>query len=614
MSNCSSWRAHAIVVFTATLCITMPHAIQSATLSGKVTDRADGQPLPGATVTVRPHTLSGQTFATAGKDDGTYEIKNLPPGDYVVTVSFVGYTAEVFNLSIVSDTDISRQDALLAPKVIDLNTISVTASRRPEKINDAPASVSVTSSEAIKERTALTPTDHVSGQPGVDMARTGLNQTNMVTRGFNNIFSSALLVLTDNRMAGVPSLNFNAYNFIPTSDLDIDRIEIVSGPGSALYGPNSAAGVMHIITKSPFGSEGTTVSIGGGERDLVLGSFRHAGSVKNRFGYKISGQSYEGLDWKHAEPSEPSQVTKFRPSPDGPVYIGGPVSNARDYWIRKLATDARLDFLLNENTSLIINGGYNRTTDIELTGLGAGQAINWGYSYVQARMRYKNLFVQGYLNASDAGDTYLLQTGQMIVDRSRVWVGQVQHSYQPTDRWSFTYGADAIFTRPNTDYTINGRNENNDNVNEIGAYLQAEHKLSDHLNLVGAARVDDHSRLDQLVFSPRAALVFQPDDHNSLRFTYNQAFATPDNNNLCLDIMQAHDPFGIGAAFQQPAIDFRPDMNIRVYGVPETGFHWRINDSGPEFRSPFAPLDPRELTTSDYIAFNDPIFTNVMWS
>jgi iron complex outermembrane receptor protein len=552
-------------------------------------------------VTVRPHTLSGRTFATAGNEDGTYEIRNLPPGDYYVTVSFVGYTVEVFNLRIVADTDVARQDARLAPKVIDLNTISVTASRRPEKINDAPASVSVTSSESIKERTALTPTDHVSGQPGVDMARTGLNQTNMVTRGFNNIFSSALLVLTDNRMAGVPSLSFNAYNFIPTSDLDIDRIEIVSGPGSALYGPNSAAGVMHIITKSPFESEGTTVSVGGGERELMLGSFRHAGSVNNRFGYKISGQYYGGLDWKHAEPSEPPQVTKFRPSPDGPVYIGGQVSNARNYRIRKLATDARFDFLISENTSLIVNGGYNRSSGIELTGLSAGQAINWGYSYVQARMRYKDLFVQGYMNASDAGDTYLLQTGQMIVDRSRVWVGQVQHNYQPTDRWSFTYGADAIFTRPNTDYTINGRNENNDNVNEIGAYLQAEHKLLDHIELIGAARVDDHSRLKDLVFSPRAALVYQPDEHNSLRFTFNQAYATPDNNNLCLDILSLSDPFHTG-------------IDIRVQGVPETGFHWRTDDAGPMFRSQFSPLiggNPDDYYSLDMLS---PQLTNAAWA
>ena len=65
-----------------------------------------------------------------------------------------------------------------------------------------------------------------------------------------------------------------------------------SGPGSALYGPNSANGVMHILTKSPFGSEGTTVTLGSGERSVLTGALRHAGSFDDRIGYKISGKSH----------------------------------------------------------------------------------------------------------------------------------------------------------------------------------------------------------------------------------------------------------------------------------------------------------------------------------
>jgi len=114
------------------------------------------------------------------------------------------------------------------------------------------------------------------------------------------------LVLTDNRLSGCRRSVSNAYNFIPTSDLDIDRIEMVSGPGSALYGPNAAAGVMHIVTRSPFESEGTTVSLGGGERELMLGSFRHAGSVNHRFGYKVSGSTMKGSTGN--TPSRQSQL------------------------------------------------------------------------------------------------------------------------------------------------------------------------------------------------------------------------------------------------------------------------------------------------------------------
>jgi iron complex outermembrane receptor protein len=78
-----------------------------------------------------------------------------------------------------------------------------------------------------------------------------------------------------------------------------------------------------------------------------------------------------------------------------------------------------------------------------------------------------------------------------------------------------------------------------------------------------------------------------------------------------LDLLQNVDPFGIGSSFED-ALGFAPNIDIRVQGVPETGFNWRFDDDGnPYFRSSFAPL--AGLTTEDFIPYNDPTFTNVMW-
>ena len=599
-----------LTILTVVVSLLIAGSAAAVSFGGLVLDRTDSQPLLGATVTLRPEDPSGQVRGTAADEEGRFELADLVPGKYTVEFSFVGYTTEERKITVTADSDVPGVTIMLIPRAIDLNTISVTASRRPEKLNDAPAAVSLVESDEIEERTVLTLTEHMKGLAAVDVATTGLNQSNVVTRGFNNIFSGSLLVLTDNRIARVPSLRFNAYNFIPTVGSDVDQIEVVAGPGSALYGPNAASGVMHTVTKSPFGTEGTTISVGGGERDLGLGSFRHAGSFNNRIGYKFTGQYYRGNDWEHHEPSEPPTITKFRPTPNGPVYVGGEVDNSRDFKVEKMSGEARFDFLLNDNTSLIVNGGYNVGSSIELTGLGAAQAIDWGYSYFQSRFRYKDLFIQGYVNASDAGDTYLLESGQLIVDKSRLWVAQLQHSLRPSQRLLLTYGADGMFTRPNTEGTINGRNENNDNIDEIGVYFQGEAQLSDKFKFVGATRFDDHNRLEDIVFSPRAGLVYQPDDNNSFRATYNRAYSTPDNNNLYLDIAQNIDPFGIGASFA-PSLGFNPGIDIRVYGVPESGYHWRMGENGPYFRSSFAPA--AGLTTDDYIPFNDPMFTNVMW-
>ena len=603
------------VAAVAVFCfLSITTATNAATVSGQISSQVDGAGLGRATVTALAVEGAAEAISTRADDNGNYLVTGLPAGDYLLTVTYVGFSSQTFTVT-VGDSELTH-NFVLTPSLINLQNISVTASRAEEKLVDAPAAVHVVSEEEIASHTALSPADHVRGLPSVDVVSTGLNQANVVVRGFNNIFSGALMVMVDNRIARVPSLRFNAYQFIPTTDEDIQSIEVVSGPGSALYGPNAAAGVLHIITKSPFSHQGTTVSVGSGERELFIGSFRHASSISEKVAFKISGQYYQGLDWKlhfdEKDAFEPDSIQLFRPGPSGPQFEGSTIANDRDYDITKISGEGRIDFLLGDNTSLIFNSGINRSSNIELTGLGAGQAIDWTYWYGQARLRYKDLFVQTFVNASDAGDTYLLRTGQLIVDRSKLLAGQIQHRYKPSDKMSLTYGLDLLFTRPETEATINGRHEDDDNTDEIGAYLQTDYKLSDMFKFVGAIRVDDHSRLDKASWSPRAGLVYQPNSNNSFRGTYNRAFSTPDNNTLFLDILQLQDVFGIGSKFL-PSIGYNAGIDIHVQGVPSTGFNWRYDNSGnPQFRSTFAPL--AGMTSSDFINFNDPLFTNVMWS
>jgi iron complex outermembrane receptor protein len=157
-------------------------------------------------------------------------------------------------------------------------------------------------------------------------------------------------------------------------------------------------------------------------------------------------------------------------------------------------------------------------------------------------------------------------------------VGQIQHGLDFAERQSFTYGVDYSKTEPRTLGTINGRNENIDEIAELGAYIQSETRLSDMFELVVAGRVDDHSELEDPVFSPRAALVFKADTGHTLRFTYNRAFNTPTTNNLFLDLIaQQVGPY-----------------NVRTLGVPQTGFQFRrnctaVNGNTLCMKSPFTP-------------------------
>jgi iron complex outermembrane receptor protein len=251
---------------------------------------------------------------------------------------------------------------------------------------------------------------------------------------------------------------------------------------------------------------------------------------------------------------------------------------ARDFDAERFTGDARVDWRLADQTNLVFAGGFSQIgSSIELTGIGAAQAKDWRTSYVQGRLRHQRLFLQSYLNFSNAGDTYTLRDGSRLVDESMVIVGQAQHDASPWENQRFVYGADFIRTLPRTEGTITGRNEDEDDITELGGYLQYESRLTDRLNLTAAGRLDHHSRVDDLVFSPRAALVTRVADGQNVRFTYNRAFSQPTSNNLFLDIRSAQDFGGL-------------PFDVRVAGVPEDGFTFARDPGGrPLMHSPFTP-------------------------
>jgi len=525
-----------------------PAAAQSGSITGRVTEAASGRPIAGARVEA---SVSGRTAGSATTDDsGQFRIVNLAEGPYSVTAARIGYQLQRIE-GVQVGTGIVTADVTMSPIPSILEQVVTTASRAPEKILDAPASVSVVTEKEIAERPSITVTDHIATLPGIDVARGGLMQANVVARGFNNIFSGGLLTLTDNRFAYVPSLRVNIPYLIPTTNEDIERIEVVLGPGAALYGPNAASGVLHLITKSPFASRVTSLTLDGGERDVFRGAVRTAGALGDKFGYKLSYDSFRGNDWKPAQSDPQEQVP-------------------RDFRLRRQGGEARVDFRPTRASEITANYGQSIAGNaVEPTGLGPAQVRDWKFSTYQLRARTGRLFAQAFLNTSDAGNTFLFRTLLPIIDKSTQTVGQAQHGFDLGLRQSFIYGLDYQHTIPKTGGSINGRNEDDDDITEVGGYLHSITRLTPKLELVSAARLDDHSRLEKKVFSPRVALVFKPTENQNLRATFNRAFSTPSTNNLFLDLLAGRIPTTGTQLF-----------GVRALGVPASGFTFKRDCTG----------------------------------
>ncbi|MFQ6114401.1 MAG: carboxypeptidase regulatory-like domain-containing protein, partial [bacterium] len=477
-----------VLTTLALVFLTTKVSAQTATLRGTVTDAETGEVLAGANIVVKSEAVK---TGAASISTGEFEVKNLPGGNYTITVTYIGYEKKILTDVVLTAGEKKSLDISLTPTGIRVNPVTITASRRPEKLLEAPAAVTVLQASDIQNRPMLSPTDQLRGLPAVDVGTKGIVQSNVVIRGFNDIISATLQTLTDYRYEHVPSLRYNVPHLISLTNEDIDRIEVVSGPGSALYGPNSANGVLHVITRSPFESEGTTISFGGGGRDffnisdrdpqggsgILTASFRHARRLGEKLAFKISAQYIRGQDWENFDPVEPDTVVIFRPTATGIEPLSGPVSNQRDFDVDRFAGEARLDYRMSDDAMLIFSGGVTRADEVELVQTGAAQIKGWTHTYVQARLNYKDLFVQGFINASNSGDTYLLRTGQVVDDHSKLIAGQIQHSLSFGERQHFTYGFDALLTRPDTKRSLHGRNEDRDSVDEFGVYLQSETKL-----------------------------------------------------------------------------------------------------------------------------------------
>ncbi|HAC07812.1 MAG TPA: hypothetical protein EYM78_03340 [Gemmatimonadetes bacterium] len=550
----------------AFLAFAAPTAAQQ-TISGQVVDAANNQPIAGAQVSV-----VGSSEGTLSDARGNFSV-NVPSGRYSIAIQFIGFeTQRIDGVQAGANISIS-----LTSTAIALAPVSVTVNRnRGQRSLAAPAMVNVVDPEMIEKIAAPTPIEYVKGMPGVDVVQTGLTQSNTVARGFNNVFSGALLVLTDNRYARVPSLNLNAYNILATTPLDVQSVEVLLGPAAALYGPNSASGVMHIITKSPFDEQGTTLSMAGGGRRILQGVARQAWANDDQtVGFKVSGQYFRGDDFTYSDPAEQAAAAA---NP-------GTVIGQRNTEAERYTVEARMDFRPwdNPDDDIIFTYGLSELINsVEMTGIGAAQAQNWKYQFVQARLRKGSLFAQVFWNGSDAGNTYMLRTGNPIVDESSLFAAQLQYDLTLGDRIDAVVGYDYSKTNPVTGRTITGRNEDIDQTTEMGAYLQTTTRLSDRLDFVAALRADDHEHLEDPVFSPRAAFVFTPADGHTLRATYNRAFSTPGTNGLFLDIVAGRIPI-------LPTVGY----NIRASGVGTTGFTFNNTCTGGVnnycMYSPFAP-------------------------
>jgi len=171
-----------------------------------------------------------------------------------------------------------------------LGSVEVTSvSKDPQQVQKIPAAIFVITQEDIRRSGATSIPEALRLAPGVEVARTDANHWSVAIRGFAGQFSKSLLVLVDGRSVYTPLFS-GVYWDLPYVMLeDVERIEVIRGPGGTIWGSNAVNGVINIITKSSKETHGELATAGSGTVDQGTGTFRYGGTAGKDFDYRIYG-------------------------------------------------------------------------------------------------------------------------------------------------------------------------------------------------------------------------------------------------------------------------------------------------------------------------------------
>ncbi len=519
--------------------VVMGAMAQTGTVAGRITDQEAGGGLTGASISVK-----GTNLGVVSGADGRYRISGIPAGTQTLVVRFVGYTEQSSEITVVAGTE-STLDFGMQVSHIFGEEVVVSASRRAEKITEAPATVSVLTARDFAETASFNVGELASKIQGVEFVRTGVTGVGFNARGFNNAFNAKILTMTDGRnsmMAGGSGLPSGIMNTVIKED--IDRMEIVLGPNSALYGPNAHNGVVNTITKDPRKYHGTTLAVGVGNQSVFSGRLRHAQKLSDKLAFKLTGEYTQGKDFEFYDK----------------VFVGAAVVDEMvpDFKFKHLRGEAGLYYAVNPKSDIILSYGGSNNDFLSVNNTGRNRIDDWKFSYLQGRYVSPRWFGQLYYTWTNVGNSYSINsytttyvtwkglgaTDEVAHEKAYAYPnrfkeqsgrvnGEVQYNY-PFDEIGLHVVASLSYQKdfPNTfgtslaDSPVPG--EQGDNlitVEQVGGAIQLDKKLTPGLKVVGALRVDHHSVFGNMV-SPKIALV-QKAGNGNFRATWGKAFSAP---------------------------------------------------------------------------------------
>lgn len=449
----------------------------------------------------------------------------------------------------------------------DLLSLEVSSvARRSQRVSRAAAAVFVITNEDIRRSGVTSIPEALRMAPGVQVARIDANKWAITSRGFNGRFANKLLVLMDGRSLYTPTFSGVYWDVQDTLLEDIERIEVIRGPGATLWGANAVNGVINIISKSAGDTQGSLLSAGAGNEERGFVGFRHGAKVGNVGHYRVYGKYFNR---------------------DGNS-IAASGESTEDGW-DALRAGFRADLMLSEEDDLSVQGdiytgqsgetvwesvnyppyGIRRDADTDVSGFNlVGRWSHW---------------------VSDSDDWSL----QAYYDHTkRDWSAlyekrnnfDLDFQYRTTrfDRHNmilglgYRYSGDSLRDGPHTQIIPSKRDDH-----LLSAFIQDDIELSPHRWMLTLGSKFEHNDYTGFEIQPNVRLLWTPNDRQSIWGSIARAVRTPG---------RADDDADIAIGYLPPISDENPSplpVEMRALGSDnitserliayELGYKWQAS-------------------------------------
>jgi len=442
-----------------------------------------------------------------------------------------------------------------------LNVEVTSVSKQPSTVGRSPAAIFVITNEMIRRSGATSIPEALRLAPGLEVARVNSNTWAITSRGFNGVYANKLLVLIDGRTVYSPVFSGVYWDVQDVLLEDVERIEVIRGPGGTLWGANAVNGVINIITKKAADTQGAYVSVGGGTEERFLSSARYGGQLGEDCYYRLYGKYFDRAPFF---------------DPTGPSY---------DAW-NQGRFGFRADWNLDEINSLTIQGDHYVGNSGITAGFTSFQPPYYKIKSGLAHNTGQNVLLR-WRHVYDEDSDWALQTYYDQFDRGTILNSEkvktfdidFQYRFPLAERHRIICGVGYRHIHdflPSEDLFTLGNIPVERTTFVASQFLQDEIVLrEDELSLTLGCKLEQNS-YTYFEYQPTARLLWTPDEKHSIWGAVSRAVHTPSrvDENLFATTAYYLPPF--------PPIYFRttgnPDIQSETLLAYELGYRTQATE------------------------------------